>query len=90
MRSQKPIITQSALIHVRDALEQMRGNRNFTLLFCPLEEVTENFEEVENILIRSIQLISVEDDLWNEMLYEFPFTLEKLESGNALDHSFIN
>ncbi len=77
----------NTLLHLRSALENIRGNNNFSLLLCALEKNTEDFE---NIYIR--QIISGPNDVdyignhqsWHNMFQEFPFSLEKSEvDGNT-------
>lgn len=78
------------LIHLQNALEKMRGNHNFAILYCPLQK---NFDDFDNIYIRTI--INPSNDArgdfncWNQILYQFPFTLEKIEVDNSqMDNTF--
>lgn len=76
---------QSVLIHLRDALIQMRGNDSFDLLYCPLQK---KFDETDHIYIRQIRsTMKPRDDFncWDEILSAFPFEPEpnaKIQDDN--------
>jgi hypothetical protein len=71
---------RAALIHLRNALEKFRGNRNFDILYCPL---IKKFEDFENIYVRKIinptdrPPFKGDSACWDWMLSQFPFSLEK-------------
>lgn len=70
------------LIHLKTALEELRGNANFSILFCPLEK---KFDDFENIYVREIiNGPGIHDYVgnynhWDKLLSEFPFTLKKCD-----------
>lgn len=69
------------ILRLRDALTTLRGNTNFTLLYCPLEKT---FEDTENILVRTVITEPGWEhigkyDFWFNLLSEFPYSLEKIE-----------
>jgi hypothetical protein len=73
---------RDTIIRLRNALLHLRGNANFTLLFCPLVKRFENFENV--LIIPIINPPGVAPNVgdynyWNQMLNYFPFSLKKLE-----------
>jgi hypothetical protein len=83
---------KSTLIRLRNALEKMRGNRNFSILFCSLNAKNKRFE---NIYMRAIvnpqnNLFWEGDyDCWNGMLSQFPFNPNKADTDKSgLDNSF--
>jgi hypothetical protein len=76
--------TKQTLIRVRNALRKLRGNNNFTLLFCPLEKKIEDFE---NICVRQYKS---DTESWNFILSKFPFTLDKIEVDEShLDNTYL-
>lgn len=78
---------KNTLIRLRNALLQLRGNNNFTLLFCPLRQ---KFREFENVLIRTIvnskDLPPYKGDFncWNQMLSQFPYSLDHSEEESSI------
>lgn len=66
------------ILNLRNAIAKIRGNDNFSLLYCP---VIQSFEEYENIYVRTIEFIPPgawmgNAKTWDAILSEFPFTLE--------------
>ena len=78
-----PILTvapdRSTIIRVRDAIKNIRGNSNFTLLYCTYEKT---FDSFENISVRTIPnadngYTSTEQcERWEMIFEEFPHSLE--------------
>lgn len=76
----KPLNTnkpnKETLIRLSKAIEKIRVNKNFDLLFCPLKC---NFQSFDNILIRVIYnatnnpAVEGDYDCWNNLLNQFPF-----------------
>lgn len=86
--------TPEVLARLIQALEKLRGNDNFTLLYCPLKE---RFEAFEKLCIRQMDnpingKSPSEGDYekWDRMLLEFPFTLEKaVEDNSCMDNTKV-
>ena len=83
----------STLIRLRDALAIMRGNQNFSLLFCPLNQF---FGDFENIFVRQIQIVENQpvhqgdDKCWDRILKEFQFKIKQPEvDPTNMDKSFL-
>ena len=91
-----PLEMKKMLIHVRNGLEYMRGNRNFSLLFCCLNPFyKQEIKDFENIYIRILnrnpeEPVGYQDSAsWDPILYEFPFTLEKIDwDQTGLDFTY--
>ena len=68
------------LTSIRDSLEILRGNDNFSILFCTIDK---KFEEFENIYVREVRIPANKNTCggdnasWNLVLSEFPFTLSR-------------
>ncbi len=80
------------LVRVSKALEKLRGNQNFSLLYCPLKQ---RFNDFNNIFVRQVDNpidavpIWVGDyNKWDKILKEFPFAIEKSEPDSShMDNS---
>jgi hypothetical protein len=74
------------VIRIRNALEQLRGNNNFTLLFASLQNRSQ--EDLPNIHFRTIVKGSkpaYEGDFncWNTLLSEYPFRIDQVASDTT-------
>ena len=77
------------------ALEKMRGNSNFSILYCTLEK---KFSDFSKVYVRTI--LSKEnaehhwfgdDASWDKALFEFPFSADKLtRSANVLENTVFD
>lgn len=72
-------LDRKVIKRIRNALLKMRGNANFSVLFCPL---IKTFDDFDNIKVRTIVNSANPPHLgdfgcWDRMLSEFPFTLTK-------------
>lgn len=73
---------EQTLLRLSRALEKIRGNDNFAILFCPTEK---KFDSFDNIIVREIfgghVAAHIGDfTLWNEVLMTIPFSEEKVEN----------
>ena len=88
---------KNMLIRIRNGLEKLRGNRNFSLLFCSRFSSFEiEIGNFENIYIKTLSYDLTENlsiymgirdsSRWDPILFEFPFTIEKIKR----DHTGID
>lgn len=80
------------LVRLRNSLTQIRGNQNFTLLFCPL---VKKFEDFENIQVRTIPAANVlpwEGDyiFWNAFLSQYPITIDPITIEKTLEERQVD
>ncbi len=75
--------TIQTLTRLSHALEKIRGNKNFMILYCPLQK---KFDDFDNIVIKEIvsgpSVTDYEGDYecWGAILNTFPFYVEKSDS----------
>lgn len=74
------------LIRLRNALVNIRGNDNFTLLFCTPTKI---YEDISNIQMRAFGGYEDPHAGWKKIFSEFRYTLDKVEVDNSqLDNTF--
>jgi hypothetical protein len=83
--------TKKVLIRLRNALKNIRGNNNFSILFCSLENASMKFENIYfRKIVNPINGTPCQGDnaCWDELLSQFPFILNQQETdGSGMDDS---
>lgn len=70
----------ATIVRLRNALAKIRGNNNFSLLYVPVVQKFDNFENVVVLGLPTDPLKKCEGNyaLWNMLLSLFPFTLDQM------------